>query len=135
MKPIKPLILNTLYHLKFFDILRRFQKNRVLILMYHRFSNKEEPFKIPQKVFENQILFLKKKYNFISLKYYSEVLDEKKADLPTNPIILTIDDGYEDNYTFAYPILKKYSIPATIFLATDFISHRAWLWSNKLEYI
>lgn len=103
--------------------------------MYHRFSNKEEPFKIPQKVFENQILFLKKKYDFISLKYYSEVLNETKADLPNNPIILTIDDGYEDNYTFAYPILKKYSIPATIFITTDFISHRAWLWSNKLEYI
>lgn len=135
MKPIKPLILNTLYHLKFFDMLRMFQKNSVLILMYHRFSDKPEPFKIPQKVFENQILFLKKKYNFISLKYYSEVLNEKKADLPNNPIILTIDDGYKDNYTFAYPILKKYSIPATIFITTDFVSRRAWLWSNKLEYI
>lgn len=135
MKRSKSLILTSLYHLKFFDILRRFQKNRVLILMYHRFSNKEEPFKIPQKVFENQILFLKKKYNFISLKYYSEVLNEKKAHLPNNPIILTIDDGYEDNYTFAYPILKKYSIPATIFITTDFVSRRAWLWFDKLKYI
>lgn len=135
MKRSKLLIITSLYHLKFFDILRRFQKNRVLILMYHRFSNKEEPFKIPQKVFENQILFLKKKYNFISLKYYSEVLNEKKADLPINPIILTIDDGYEDNYRFAYPILKKYSIPATIFITTDFINDRSWLWFDKLKYI
>ena len=135
MKRSKSLILTSLYHLKFFDMLRRFQKNRVLILMYHRFSNKKEPFKIPQKVFENQIIFLKKRYNFVSLKHYADVLRGIRDNLPPNSIILTIDDGYWDNYEFAYPILKKYSVPATIFLATDFISHKSWLWSNKLEYI
>lgn len=135
MHQLKPLIISSLYHLKFFDILRQFQKKRVIILMYHRFSQKPEPFKIQQSIFENQIKFLKKKYNFISLKHYSEVLNEKRDDLPDNPIIITIDDGYKDNYTFAYPILKKYSIPATIFLTIDFITHKSWLWSNKLEYI
>ncbi len=135
MYQLKPLIISSLYHLKYFDILRQFQKKRVIILMYHRFSQKLEPFKIQQSIFENQIKFLKKKYNFISLKHYSEVLNEKRDDLPDNPIIITIDDGYQDNFTFAYPILKKYSIPATIFITTDFITHKSWLWSNKLEYI
>ena len=103
--------------------------------MYHRFSQKPEPFKIQQSIFENQIKFLKKKYNFISLKHYSEVLSGKGDDLPDNPIIITIDDGYQDNYTVAYPILKKYSIPATIFITTDFINKKNWLWFNKLKYI
>ena len=103
--------------------------------MYHRFSQKPEPFKIQQSIFENQIKFLKKKYNFISLKHYAEVLNGQRDDFPDNPIIITIDDGYSDNYTVAYPILKKYSVPATIFLTTDFITHKSWLWSNKLEYI
>lgn len=135
MYQLKDLIISSLYHLKFFDILRQFQKKRVIILMYHRFSQKPEPFKIQQSIFENQIKFLKKKYNFISLKHYSEVLNEKRDDLPDNPIIITIDDGYLDNYVFAYPVLKKYSVPATIFLTTDFLSKKSWLWSNKLEYI
>jgi len=135
MHQLKPLVISSLYSLKFFDMMRQLKKKRVIILMYHRFSQKPQPFKIQQSIFENQIKFLKKKYNFISLKHYSEVLNGKRDDLPNNPIIITIDDGYRDNYTYAYPVLKKYSIPATIFLATDFISHKAWLWSNKLEYI
>jgi hypothetical protein len=49
--------------------------------------------------------------------------------------LVTIDDGFRDNYEIAYPLLKKYNVPAMIFLATDFISHRTWLWSNQLEYI
>ena len=135
MHQLKPLVISSLYSLKFFDMMRQLKKKRVIILMYHRFSQKPQPFKIQQSIFENQIKFLKKKYNFISLKHYSEVLNGKRDDLPNNPIIITIDDGYQDNYTFAYTILKKYSIPATIFLVTDFISHKSWLWSNKLEYI
>ena len=135
MKRSKSLILTSLYHLKFFDILRRFQKNRVLILMYHRFSDKPEPFKISQQVFENQIKFLKKRYNFISLNHYSEFLTGVRDDFPDNPIILTIDDGHWDNYTFAYPILKKYSVPAALFISTNFITNKAWLCSDILQYI
>lgn len=132
---IKPIMVSGLYRLKFFDLLRTLQKKRVIILMYHRFSNNQEPFKIQQKVFEFQIKFLRKKYNFISLKYFSDVLNGRKEDLPDNAIIITIDDGYWDNYTFAYQLLKKYAIPATIFVVTDFITQKIWLWSNKLEYI
>ena len=135
MNPIKPIILSGLYHLKFFDILRHIQKMRVTILMYHRFSGKEEPFKITQKTFESQIRFLIKRYNFVTLKHYSDVLNAQREDLPDNPIILTIDDGHWDNYTFAYPILKKYSVPATLFISTNFITNKAWLCSDILQYI
>ena len=136
MNSAKIRILSGLYNLKVFDIIRHFQKKRVIILMYHRFSSKREPFKIQQSVFENQIRFLiKKKYNFIRLQHYSEVLNNRRDDLPDNSVIVTIDDGYMDNFTYAYPILRRYTIPATIFLVTDFIDKKFWLWPNKLEFI
>ena len=129
------MILSALFHAGFFDILRYLQKNRVTILMYHRFSEEQEPFKISRKIFERQIKFLINRYNFISLKHYSDFLHGRLPNLPDNPVIITIDDGFLDNYTVAYPLLKKYSVPATIFITTDFVDNQSWLWFNKLKYI
>jgi len=41
------------------------------------------------------------------------------SSLPEKPIILTFDDGYEDNYTNAYPLLKKYGFVGTFFIVTE----------------
>ena len=135
MKLHKKIIFKSFYHLKFFDALRQLQKNQVIILMYHRFSKATEKAKIPQSIFKNQILFLKSRYNFIRLNSLADFSVEYQRDLPHNSIILTFDDGYRDNYEFAFPILKQFEVPATIFLTTDFINHKKWLWFNKLKYI
>ncbi len=47
---------------------------------------------------------------------------------------ITFDDGYKDNYLNAYPILKKYSSPATIFLTTGLIGNGNLLWLDKISY-
>jgi len=135
MKPIKQSAIFTLYHLNFFKMYNFFRKDQVGILVYHRFSDVDVPFRLNHKIFDSQIRFLKNNYNFISLNEYSNYVNGLTEKLPDYSLILTIDDGYEDNYLYAYPILKKYSIPATIFLSTDFVDKRSWLWSNKLEYI
>ncbi len=48
----------------------------------------------------------------------------KGAPLPENPIALTFDDGYIDNYQYAFPLLIKYRVPATIYVVSDFIDGR-----------
>lgn len=131
---IKPLAISVLNNIGFFEVIRRLQRKRLIIVMYHRFSIGCEPFKLNADVFEKQIIFFKKKYNIIS---FTELIDcfQGESKLPNNPLIITIDDGYYDNYNVAFPILKKYESQATIFLATDFISRKNWLWPNKLEHI
>jgi peptidoglycan/xylan/chitin deacetylase (PgdA/CDA1 family) len=50
-------------------------------------------------------------------------------------VVVTFDDGYKDNYTNAYPILKKYGLPATIFLTADSIGTDKLPWWDKVAYI
>lgn len=90
------------------------------ILMYHKIN--PNPLvggfglRITPQAFEKQIDYLMNNgYTTISL---SDLADhfEKGSLLPSRPVIITFDDGYKDNYTYAYPILKERGMTATIFV-------------------
>jgi peptidoglycan/xylan/chitin deacetylase (PgdA/CDA1 family) len=55
--------------------------------------------------------------------------------MPIGAAAITIDDGFCDSYELAFPLLKKHRVPATLFLVTDFIDRKAWLWTDKLRYL
>lgn len=90
---------------------------RIPILMYHAIcesSSKAGKFVITKNAFEDDLKYLKAAgYNTIS---FSELIDfvENNVPLPENPIMLTFDDGYYNNYCYAYPLLKEYNAKATI---------------------
>jgi peptidoglycan/xylan/chitin deacetylase (PgdA/CDA1 family) len=56
----------------------------------------------------------------------------KVDDITDNAIVVTFDDGYQDNFLNAFPILKEYSIPATFFLATGVIGSGCSLWHDRV---
>ncbi|MDP2940844.1 MAG: polysaccharide deacetylase family protein [Candidatus Omnitrophota bacterium] len=89
------------------------------ILMYHQVIP-DAPLKDPLTVtvisFERQMAFLKKqRYNVVSLKALADLIRAKKK-IPPRTLAITFDDGCIDNYTNAFPILKKYRLPATMFI-------------------
>ena len=94
----------------------------VPILMYHRFGYEKQTLFVTPKNFERQMKYLKRNnYNVISL---NELVDGLRANRRfKHAVVITIDDGYLDNYKYAYPVLKKYRFPATIFLITNFIGN------------
>jgi hypothetical protein len=53
-------------------------------------------------------------------------------DVPENAVVVTFDDGYRDNYLEGFPILKRLSLPATIFLASDAIGSDKCLWHDRV---
>jgi peptidoglycan/xylan/chitin deacetylase (PgdA/CDA1 family) len=59
---------------------------------------------------------------------------EQKEPFPPNSFALTFDDGFENNFSVAEPILKRYSVPAMIYLTTDFISRNSMSWIDRIEF-
>ncbi|MBM2813870.1 MAG: polysaccharide deacetylase [Ignavibacteria bacterium] len=74
--------------------------------------------------------FVKKKYIFPKL---TELQDLLRTGSKQKFVIFTFDDGYRDNLEFAYPILKKFNIPMTIYCVVNFIERKSLLWWNILE--
>jgi peptidoglycan/xylan/chitin deacetylase (PgdA/CDA1 family) len=92
------------------------------ILMYHAFGASTEPashYVIPARRFARQMAWLKwMGYRVISVQEYLRCRHECSLP-PRRSVVITIDDGYADNWSVAYPILRRYRFPATIFVVTN----------------
>jgi len=115
--------------------------SEVIILMYHRILERPERKRLgadalgttPQ-AFEMQVAYLCNRYRVLSLDAFVEAI-QSGAKLPRRCSVITFDDGYKDNYTLAYPILRRYSAPATMFLATGHVGTNNLFWTDKLDYV
>lgn len=92
----------------------------VNILMYHSIAyEKGNNLRIPKDAFRAELLYLKEKgYEFSTMREYAW-RRENKIPFSKNTVIVTLDDGYKDNYTSAFPIFKELQVPATIFAITS----------------
>ena len=133
-------IINLLNRFKFIDTFSFIQSNirtQIPIIMYHHIGNKKDGFLLNRTNtidFEKQLIFLKKKYEIINFERLIQAFKENKT-LPKRTAIITFDDGYKNNYTEAFPLLKKYNIPATIFLTTGHIETDNTFWWDKIGYV
>lgn len=102
------------------------------ILTYHRVNDEDDPFfpSLPTEVFERQMAFVARAYVVLPVEELVERIG--RGTLPRNALAITFDDGYRDNLTHAAPILARYGLPATVFLATGVIGTRQALWFDQL---
>ena len=115
------------------------QTDRFLILTYHRVLKKENVYFRPgqfmsEAAFEANLAFLRDKTN---VRSFREVLRKYETDGFFDPatVVVTFDDGYIDAYTVAFPLLKRYEIPATNFLTTGPVDDRVSFWWDRLERV
>lgn len=95
------------------------QRYSVPILTYHSFDYGKGLLSVTPENFEKQMHYLKDKgFNVIPLDELVEGIKNRRK-FAHNTVVITMDDGYKDNFTYAYPILKKFGFPATIFLITN----------------
>ena len=110
----------------------------VPVLNYHQVEEKDgNPLTLWPDQFEAQMDYLAAEgYTTITIDEMMDAL-ENGTPLPEKPVIITFDDGYADNYEYAYPILKKYGFKATIFLIYDFTNtypnYLTWEQINEMK--
>lgn len=115
-------------------------KNNFVIFLFHgvieknlfevRNYNKKH---ILKKEFLKILRLLKRKGNVLSL---DEILYciKNHINLPKNTYAITFDDGFENNYSLAAPILDELNLPSTFYFSTDFIENNTMSWIDKIEY-
>ena len=150
-KFIKTAVAGFMYYsglLRFFVFLKRITtgSGACIVLTYHRVIPPADCPARPEKwecyrslpgivvspeMFAKQIEFIVKRYNVIPLMDLVGHLERGKR-IPRRSAVITFDDGWRDNFVYAFPVLKKYQVPATIFLTTGFIGTTKLFWPERL---
>jgi peptidoglycan/xylan/chitin deacetylase (PgdA/CDA1 family) len=104
------------------------------ILVYHhvRPSSTSTLFVSPE-VFDEELQYLQY-YRFHTISF-TDLADyfEKGMPLPRNPIIISLDDGWENQFEYAFPILQKYHDTATFYVVTDYLDHGNFMTTEQLR--
>lgn len=118
----------------FFRFMSFLTRRTPRIFMYHRFCenlNKKTGM-VDSAAFEWQLKQLLKGWQVITL---SEFMKSRLngAEHTSYVVVLTIDDGYDDFYEAAFPLLKRYKLPATIFVTVNFVDG-GWIWLDRIKF-
>jgi peptidoglycan/xylan/chitin deacetylase (PgdA/CDA1 family) len=131
--PAKGYISDTfyIYSMKYIKNANPGKLKGVPIISYHSVSDKavgEADMTVSPEMFDRQMKCL------FDLGYTPIVFNQlDQISGIDKPILITLDDGYEDNYTYAYPVLKKYDFHATIFLISSTTGHEKFLKTGQIQ--
>lgn len=113
--------------------------SKLSVVMYHytrdlansRYPNIKG---IEISLFREQIRYFIQYFNIVTIEDVIESF-ERKIELPNNSLLLTFDDGYIDNYVYAFPVLDEYKIQGCFFIPGKTFSTPQLLDVNKVHYI
>lgn len=123
--------------------LGKYRAKQLTILAYHRVGERVDAEDYPfdhdfisatPEDFSWQMNYVKRHFNPVTFVDVVAHLDGKKK-LPARPLIVTFDDGFDDNYHVAYPILKQTGVPATMFVCTGYIGQQKTFWFDRVVYL
>lgn len=108
---------------------RGWVRHDLRVLAYHRVLDVADPARFDFDLdlvsasvdgFRRQMQLLKRRFRPLRLSQVAEALDAGET-LPADAVVVTFDDGYDDNYRHAFPVLRELGVPATFFVSTGHI--------------
>lgn len=112
----------------------------LVVLLYHRVVDSEKrngsmpEMTVSPTMFSKQMNHLQRYYHPVSFREYFNSGERDRSESKIN-IMVTFDDGWRDNYEYAYPVLEKYNVPAIIFLVSEYIGTDKLFWPERVAKI
>ena len=135
---LRKLVANGLYYSGVLWLYAAIKLHRqVVVLMYHRVlptgadTCSDEGIIVTPETFAMQLAFLNRYFRPLSLEQLTRLL-QSGARLPSRGCLITFDDGWHDNVTYAQPLLQQHNMPAAVFLTTDYIGSKTCFWQERL---
>lgn len=123
-------LLHELAQLGIYQFARWWSARCPRIFVYHRFGPKG----LDADLFDLQLRELAARFEVVPLSRLTRALSRGEP-LPPYTAVITVDDGYADFYQHAYPVLKRHGLPATMYVVSDFVDQKIWLWPDKIAFI
>ncbi|MCX5752640.1 MAG: polysaccharide deacetylase family protein [Candidatus Krumholzibacteria bacterium] len=122
--------------------LRLAHRGRYLtVLCYHRILERGADFPFDDDLvsaspaqFESELRFIARHWRTIDFRMLRDHV-AREGRFPDRSLIITFDDGYLDNYEVAYPLLRKYDLPAVMFVTAGYMGKRRLFWWDRLAYV
>ena len=122
--------------------LRLWHRNRAIVLTYHRVlpeSLLDRTWSHPgivvtRRTFERQLRLLQRTFHVMSATDFVLHIETGKP-FRTPACLITFDDGWQDTFSYAGPLLNRYQLPSLVFLPTDFIGTKATFWQEHLGHL
>ncbi len=109
----------------------------LMVLNYHRIGDHRQSlfdwnlWSATPEAFDQQVQYLSKNFDVVTPNDLSDVFKSRRG----RHVLITFDDGYRDNYEFAFPILKSYGVSGTFFLATSFLDQPSIPWWDEIAWM
>jgi peptidoglycan/xylan/chitin deacetylase (PgdA/CDA1 family) len=119
-------------------LIRHLRRNEWCIIIYHSISPHEGPYTrgigitVTPETLDQHLSYFAGNYRIVALSELVQNLQLGKTC--RGMLALTFDDGFQDNYRYALPILRRYEAPATIFVCTKVLDTSLVLWQNRFAY-
>jgi len=88
---------------------------------------------VERETFDLQMSLVRRRFNVLTLDQFMGRM-EGRIPFDNSSCLITFDDGWQDNYSHALPILKKYKLPAVVFLPVNYISQKRLFWQESLVH-
>jgi peptidoglycan/xylan/chitin deacetylase (PgdA/CDA1 family) len=114
-------------------------KNTLTIVMFHRIMPEQQAnddgadplWTIRPEIFKQCLVFFQKYYNVISIHQLKQYIESNKP-LPPHALLISLDDGWRDNYVHGFPLLKMYGLPSVLFVVGNSMGNQEPFWQEQI---